>query len=100
MQGLKGIFNRQAEQMKLHREMNAQAHTELENDKRRYEADEARAKNDLALALTEKKELARILQDLEDQCEQREKENERLRVQFSRLREDMVLLRPGDSTGA
>lgn len=95
-QGLLGIFDRYAEELRLQRETSAEAHRAREEDVKRWDADEARLRSDLNTSLCEKQEAAKRLQQLEEQSARLEKEHAKLRGRSERLREGVILLQaPG-----
>jgi len=89
---IRAVISRFAEQLQLEREAKDELVRDLDRDERRYEAEEARSKNDLAVVLSEQKELSRRLKELQLQSEEMDKENRRLHERADKLREGVTLL--------
>jgi len=89
---LRAILDRRAQELALLREATNEAKQSLKNDRQRYEAEEARAKNDLATVTAERAEVAEVLKGLEEHSARQEQENIQLRRRAENLRADVVVL--------
>jgi len=91
-QGLAGIFSRFSEELQARREASAQEGRDLETDRRQQEANEGQLKNELAIVVADKREVAMRLEALEAKSQKLEDEYRALNARAERLRSDIVLL--------
>jgi len=89
---LRSMISRLSEQLNLLREAVDDTKRSLSRDHQRYEAEEARSKNDLATVTSERMELAERLKELEDQAARKEEENAKLRSRTREVREGVILV--------